>query len=326
MHTNVEGAAPVRLGRAAPVRLGYVAQSLTLGVSAGHTCRVANATSANLEALTALNLLELEQLLLFNEGRGIEVFRIGSSLVPLASHPVNRIRWWKTFAADFARIGAIAARSRQRLSLHPSPAGASLASRHPHVRAAAVKELRYATRLLDLLGQDANARVVVHVGGAAPDRPSALSTAHRFLDEMPDDARRRITIEHDDRVWTAREVLPLAREHGLPFLADTLHNAVLPSTPPLSTRALLRAASSTWTALGLRPKHHLASQKEGARPGAHSDLIDPADYAAAIAALPVPGDFMLEAKSKDLALFALDPRRAQALAPDEAAAAGPVDP
>ncbi len=287
-------------------RLGYVAQSRVLDLSASHTCRLAGATPGRLEALVAENLAELEQLLLYNEAHGIEVFRIGSSLVPLASHPVARgVKWWRTFGRDFAHLGRIAARSHQRLSLHPSPAGASLASARPSVREAAVEELRYGTRVLDLLGQDGHGRVVVHVGGAAPDRHTALESAHLFLDELPDDAKRRLVIEHDDVVWSAREVFPLAWEHGLPFLADTLHNAVLPSVPEVSLRELFALADRTWHALGLRPKHHLASQDEGKRAGRHADRILPADYFAAVAALENPADFMLEAKEKDLALFAL---------------------
>jgi UV DNA damage endonuclease len=286
-------------------RLGYVANCLTLGITASHTCRVANATPRRLAELVALNLEELERILLFNEARGIEVFRIGSSLVPLASHPVNRTRWWRTFARDFERIGKIAARSRQRLSMHPSPAGASLASVHPHVREAAVAELQYATRVLDLLGQGPDARVVLHLGGAAPDRASALEASRRFLDAMPADARRRIAIEHDDRFWTAREVLPIARAHGVPFVADQLHNAVLPSDPPLATRELFDAAAPTWRALGLRPKYHIASQRPGAKPGAHADEISARDWRDIADSLRQPADLMLEAKGKDLALFAL---------------------
>lgn len=287
------------------IRLGYVASCLTRGIGASHTTRVANATRRRLDELIALNLAELEQILLFNEAHGIHVFRIGSSLVPLASHPVNRNRWWKTFERDLARIGKIALRSNQRLSLHPSPAGASLASMHQRVRNAAVAELEYATRVLDLLGQDANARVVVHVGGAAPERPTAIESAHIFLDEMPNDARRRLVIEHDDRVWTALETLPLAREHGLPMLADTLHNAVLPSDPVIDTRELLRLADATWHALGLRPKIHIASQRANAPRGAHTDRIALADYRAFLQAVQSPTDVMIEAKDKDLALFEL---------------------
>lgn len=287
------------------LQLGYVANCLTLGLGASHTCRVANATPARLEEIVALNLQELEQILLFNASRGIRVFRIGSSLVPLASHPVNQTQWWRTFARDFEQVGRIAQRSGQRLSMHPSPAGASLASARESVRTASIAELRYSTRVLDLLGQGPDARVVTHVGGAAPDRETALAAAHRFLEAMPDDARRRLVVEHDDRVWSAREVLPLAREHGLPFLADTLHNAVLPSTPKLSTRELLRAAVKTWQALGLRPKHHLASQKTDGRPGAHAERILPADWRRLAAAAEHSADVMLEAKDKDLALFAL---------------------
>jgi UV DNA damage endonuclease len=146
---------------------------------------------------------------------------------------------------------------------------------------------------------------VLHLGGAAPDRATALDTARRFLDTMPDDSRRRIAIEHDDRIWRAREVLPVAREAGVPFVADQLHNAVLPSDRPLSTRELFDLAAQTWYALGLRPKYHIASQKPGAKPGAHDDGIHPEDWSEIAGSLHHPADLMLEAKGKDLALFAL---------------------
>ncbi|MDI3282600.1 UV DNA damage repair endonuclease UvsE [Polyangium sp. 15x6] len=300
-------------------RLGYVAQCLSLKIGASHTCRVANATPARLLDLIAQNLAELEQILLFNEKHGIQVFRIGSSLVPLASHPVNELHWWKHFARDFDEIGAIARRSGQRLSMHPSPAGASLASARPEVRLAAEKELLYSTRVLDMLGQGPEARVVLHVGGAAPDRATAMDAAHRMLDALPDDARRRIAVEHDDRTWSAREVFPLARAHGLPFLADPLHNAVLPSDPVVPIDELFRMANTTWLPLGLRPKHHLASQKKDGPPGAHADYIDPKDYREAVAALELPSDFMIEAKQKDLALFRLQRTRLEPAKPKRAA-------
>ncbi|WP_373048616.1 UV DNA damage repair endonuclease UvsE [Vulgatibacter sp.] len=305
-------------------RLGYVANCLTLGIGASHTTRLANATPERLEALIEQNLEELERILLFNEAYGIEVYRITSALVPFASHPVNRLQWWKTFRRGFDRCAAVAERSGQRLSLHPSPAGASLASARAEVRANAVEELRYATRVLDLLGQDGHGRVVLHLGGAAPDRQTALGSADRFLREMPDDARRRIAIEHDCRVWTAREVHPLAQAHRLPFLADNLHNNVKGSEPPLTTRELFRLSAQSWRAIGLRPKYHLASQKAGGKPGAHADFISAADWYDVLDALEEPADFMLEAKEKDRALFALRRLAGKGATPPEAEAEAPA--
>ena len=286
-------------------RLGYVANCLSIELGASHTCRLAGATSERLEALIEQNLAELEQILLFNEAKGIELFRIGSSLIPFASHPVNKLEWWRKYARDFDRLGHIARRSRQRLSLHPSPAAASLTSVHQRVRDAAIAELRYGASVLDLLGQGPEARVVMHLGGAAPSRPEALENGHRMLDTMPEELRNRIVIEHDDKTWSAREVAPLAREHGLPWLADNLHNFIKPSEPELPLAELLRESAASWRALDLRPKFHLASQKPGGRPGAHSDRIDPSDFRAVVEALDGPADLMLEAKDKDLALFAL---------------------
>jgi UV DNA damage endonuclease len=287
-------------------RLGYVANCLSLGgIGASHTTRLALLDTGRLEQLVAMNLQELEQILLFNEAQGVHVYRIGSSLVPFASHPLVTARWWETFREDFEHLGRIARRSGQRLSMHPSPAGASLSSRRPEVRTAALRELSYCRTVLDLLGAGPEARAVIHVGGAAPSREEALAQAHRSLEEMPEDLKRRLVIEHDDVTWSAREVLPLAREHGVPMLADTLHNAVLPSDPVMPVDELLREASATWHALGLRPKHHLASQRPGGRRGNHDDRIHPGDFIAAVRAMETPMDFMLEAKEKDLAVFEL---------------------
>lgn len=136
---------------------------------------------------------------------------------------------------------------------------------------------------------------------------------------MPDEAGRRLAIEHDDRTWSALEVMPLASDHGLPFVADTLHNSVLPSTPALSTRELLSLASKTWHRLGLRPKHHLASQQQGGKPGAHADRIQVADWRELVRSAEHAADVMLEAKDKDLALFAL--RRVRLKTPREHAPA-----
>lgn len=298
----------------ATYRLGYVANCLTLGVGASHTCRLASATESTLDWLIAQNLSELEQILLFNEEHGIEVFRIGSSLIPFASHPVNPYPWWETWRQDFEHLARIARRSRQRLSMHPSPAGASLTSVHARVREAALAELRYSARVLELLEQGPESRVVLHLGGAAPDRPTALDNARRMVNAMPEDLRQRIVLEHDDKVWSARETLALARASGLPMLADNLHNDILPSEPVMPLEELLRESTASWRALDLRPKFHLASQRPDSRPGAHSDRVDPRDFRAVVAALTGPADLMIEAKDKDLALFALR-QEAEALEP-----------
>ncbi|AKJ03502.1 UV DNA damage endonuclease [Archangium gephyra] len=231
-------------------RLGYVANCLSLGLGASHTCRLAGATPQRLEELIALNLSELEQILLFNEAHGIELFRIGSSLIPFGSHPVNTLPWWKKWARDFDRLGHIARRSRQRLSLHPSPAAASLTSVHQRVRDAAIAELRYGARVLDLLGQGPEARVVLHLGGAAPSRPEALDNARRMLDAMPEELRNRLVIEHDDKIWSAREVAPWPGSMGCPGSRTTCTTSSSPPPPRCRWRsccASRRPRGARWT-------------------------------------------------------------------------------
>jgi UV DNA damage repair endonuclease len=37
----------------------------------------------------------------------VRVFRLSSNLVPLASHPVNRLRWWDAAGERLAGVGAL---------------------------------------------------------------------------------------------------------------------------------------------------------------------------------------------------------------------------
>jgi UV DNA damage endonuclease len=285
-------------------RLGFVASVLSEDISASRTCRLKNATPCRIRELVAENLAALDRIVTFLDRRRILLYRITSNLIPYASHGVNAVAWWDEFAPQLRAIGARLREVGVRVSTHPGQFTVLNSPTAAIVRAA-VSELEYHARLLDAIGADRSAKIVLHLGGlyggtetAAIDRFCAAAS------DLPDDVRRRLVVENDDRLFDAEAALSAGRRIGVPVVFDWLHHNAHPSRAPLAE--LLPEIFATWSHEDGRPKVHLSSQAPGAPSGAHADYIDVADALAFFAIIPPqPFDCMLEAKQKDRALLKL---------------------
>jgi len=285
------------VSEAAGLRLGYACVN-TLLPSAARTLRLANVTPARLRELIASNLDALEAILRWNEAHGIEIFRLTSNLIPLASHPANTLAWWEEFAGRFDELGRMIERSRARLSTHPGQYTV-LSSANPLVVAAAAAELGYHDRLLTALGLDRSHKIVLHVGSGSADAPAAgerFATAYAHLSEG---VRARLVIENDER-WSLERVLELARPLRVPVVFDVFHHQLAPSLPQLDTREAVLAAAETWQAEDGRPEVHFSTQDPEKRPGAHAPTLDLEAFAAFMRdAGDLPLDCILEVKDKE---------------------------
>lgn len=276
------------------MKLGYPCENLTLGATTNRSLRLASLSPERAREKAEANLRDLERILRWNAERGFALFRIGQGLIPFASHPRFPYDWEAAHAAELARLGALARALGQRLSMHPGQY-VNPASPTPEVVERSLAELRYSARVLKLLGAE-DGVLVLHLGGVYGERERA---AARFVEKLRDEGEvlRYLALEHDERLWTAEEVLRVAERLGVPLVIDTLHHALNPGR--LSLAEALRLAFPTWRG---RPKVHLASQDPAKRPGAHAFEILPEDLHALLEALPGPADVMLEAKGKELAL------------------------
>jgi UV DNA damage endonuclease len=285
-------------------RLGFVASVLTENLSTSRTCRLRNATSDRIRELIRENLTALDEVASFLERRRIGLYRISSNLIPFASHPVNTVSWWEEYAETFTRIGARLRALGARVSTHPGQYTVLNSPQAPVVRAA-VSELAYHARLLDVLGADTTSKIVVHVGGLyAGSERLAMDRFVAAAHGLPETVRRRLVVENDDRIFDAEEVLAVGRAAGVPVVFDWLHHRANPCRR--AVQDVLFGIFETWTAADGRPKVHLSSQTPGAPVGAHARFIDVQDVLAFLEiAPPVPFDCMLEAKEKDRALLKL---------------------
>ena len=60
----------------------------------------------------------------------------------------------------------------------------------------------------------------IHGGGAYGDKPLALSRFAQNLNHLSNGARHRLTIENDDRVYTAHDLLSLCKSESIPLVYD----------------------------------------------------------------------------------------------------------
>ncbi|CAN5291311.1 UV DNA damage repair endonuclease UvsE [soil metagenome] len=287
------------------IRLGYPAQNLGLPETTNRTLRLASLIDVDrLKGIVRKNIAGLRNILHWNAERGIWLFRMGQDLVPFASHPAFPYDWTAEHGGELREAGELARTLGIRLSMHPGQY-IQPASPRPGVAARGIEELRYVTRVFDLMGAE-DAVTVLHIGGGYGDKPG---TAARFVEVMSPQTEilRYLALENDERVWTAFETVETARSLGIPAITDSLHHNLNPDG--LSLREALDLSLPTWEKRGTRPKLHLSSQDREKRPGAHAYSIDSLDLEALFSALDGrEADVVVEAKGKEQALAAMGVR------------------
>jgi len=278
------------------MRIGYPCINRTLECT-NRTFRLASYSTERLYHTISRNLDCLGAILAFNRSHGILFFRITSDLIPFASHPVCTADWPGEFQGQFSSIGRFIRDHGMRISMHPDQL-VVLNTKDPGVLERSVNELRYHARVLDLLGLDSTAKIQVHLGGVYGDRESAIE---RFVEVYPtlDPAiRRRLVIENDDRLYSARDCMRVSAETGVPVLFDFFHHRVNPS--PGNLLDLLGEIARTWRGVDGLPMADYSSQAEGMRRGNHAKTLDVDDFLLLLEETwEYDFDLMLEIKDKE---------------------------
>jgi UV DNA damage endonuclease len=245
------------------------------------------------------------------DANDLRVFRMSSSTVPYGTHPdLPELHYERQIAEcepALAELGAKARRLGLRLSTHPGQYSV-LNSVDPTVAAKARADVKQDALLLDALGTGPDAVVVIHVGALAGDRDAALRRFVESYELLSERARRRLAVEHDDRLFDVADVLELHRMTGCTTVYDHHHHRCHPA-PGYDAAAAIAATSATWPK-GIRPKVHLSSPRTELRPDGkpprleqHADFVTPWDLEELLTAAHREIDVMLEAKAKDLAVL-----------------------
>jgi len=270
----------------------------------------------------SVSLAYLRDIFTYLDRQQIRFYRMAGQLAPYVTHPGLPAfhRQIDECDTDLASTGDLVRQYGLRVTLHPAHYIQLNAPEDWQVNRAR-EELAVSALLLDAMGLDCDAVIVVHVGGVYGDAGAGRERfVARFL-ALPERVRRRLALEHDDRRYSFDDALWIHRRTGIPVVLDTLHLCCL--NPAGRTLAeALPVALATWPE-GRRPKVHVSSPRTALRivrgplgerlqpplPNQHSDFIDPfvfVDLLRLAERLRVrPFDAMLEAKAKDLAVLRL---------------------
>jgi len=269
----------------------------SVGCTSASTFRLSSWSDNRFKETVGHNLACLERILQWNIEHDIYFFRITSNLVPFASHPICSIDWKTLFSEKFARIGSFIKGSGIRVSMHPGQYTV-LNSNREDVVERSILELEYHTEVLDLMNQDADAKIVLHVGGVYGSKSKAMNRFARVYQNLSDSVKRRLIIENDERNYTVEDCIAVNEITGIPVVMDNLHHDANNSGERFSSA--FDAVKKTWRTGDGLPIIHYSSQEPDGRPGKHAVSIDTQHFESFLHSLRrYEMDVMLEVKDKE---------------------------
>lgn len=257
------------------MKIGYYCKNWSLDLSGGRSFETSSYSEERLMRMVESNLQSLERILHFNAAHNLLIYRISSHLVPHASNPVCQFDWQEHFAEDFMRIGEFIRKNNIRICMHPDQL-TYINTRDEAIFEKSALEILYHTQVLDLMGLDMSAKIILHVGGIYGDKEKSLERFAERFNRLHEAITNRLVIENDERNYDVKDCLALHEMTGVPVLLDTLHNEINTSNIPLGQ--ILKLVSKTWDASDGLPIIEYSEQWPGERVGRHSQSISVSQF------------------------------------------------
>lgn len=297
------------------IRFGFVAMAVSLSnASPSQTMTVSNfqklpdreAALRKITRIASSNLMNSLRILRHAVASGVHVYRFSSKLIPLFGHELTS-EWdfLRYLAKDFAELGDFIKEKKVRVSFHPDHY-TLLNSPKQEILSHSIEDLMRHVDLFEAMKLDTRSKLVMHVGGGYKDKQKSMERFAENWSQVPDSIRERITLENDDRTFSAMETLQLCKKVQVPMVLDVHHDKC--NTEGTDLRDLAEPIFKTWDDTGIPPKIHISSPKSESDFRSHNDYINPDDllpFLALIRELDQDLDIMIEAKQKDEALFRL---------------------
>ena len=284
------------------IGLGYPCINTTIGCTAGSGFRLRNYSDEKETVSVDANLTCLEKMLRYNAEKGLLFFRIGSGLVPFASHPACRYDWKKHFAGRLEKVGALALEKGIRISIHPDQF-VLINSPRRKVVLNSISELAYACHLLEAMKLGPDAKVQIHIGGGYGNKKKSMGNFIREYLSLPQMIKKRLVIENDHKIYSLADALEIHSRVGLPVLFDSFHHECLSAGETL--REALGLASATWRKKDGPLMCDYSQARPGAARGTHADSINLDRFREFMeTAQDYDMDIMLEIKNKQKSALA----------------------
>jgi UV DNA damage endonuclease len=231
--------------------------------------------SEQLQKIAAIcfhNAKSLKQALEYCHQNGIGSFRVNSQILPLKTHPqvgyeAENLPNGKDVIQALIDCGTIAKKNNIRMLFHPDQF-VVLSSPDKQVVENSLREIEYQAEISEWINADV---INIHGGGRYESKTEALKRFTNHFLQLSASAKKRLTIENDDVVYTPSDLLPLCRELSIPFVYDVHHHRCLKDE--LTIEEATDLAIATWNR---EPLFHISSPKYGwqeKKCRSHNDFI-----------------------------------------------------
>ena len=290
------------------VRLGYVAISKALDITTSSTITYTNYEKENfpidkLFSIINNNLDSLEKIITYNIKNNIHFYRLTSKLIPLATHNKVNFDYINTFKDKYTHIGKLID-NNIRVDTHPDQY-AVLNSVSKKIVDNTIEILEYHYQVLNALNIK-NKIIILHIGSSAGGKKAAITRFINNFNKLPNYIKKCIAIENDDKIFNIIDTLYLCNKLNIPMVLDYHHYICNNIGEKLED--YIKDILNTWK--NINPKFHFSSSKSKLKKEfrSHHDYIDIDEFIKFLNILKPYNknvDIMLEAKSKDDALFRL---------------------
>lgn len=242
------------------------------------------------------------KILEWNVTHNIFMYRMSSNIVPLATHELNDIEWWKdSEVLRYSKlIREIISKYNVQVSFHPDQF-CVLNSPSNDVIRNSYDILKYHYKLCKML----NCKILIlHVGGAYGDKAKSIDRFKFVFSRLPKQLQDMIYLENDDKSYNVEETLKLCQDIKRPMILDFHHDRCLPSNRELEY--YIDSILETWKVTDQEPKCHLSSSRDLVKVvREHSDNVTELDYKSCLDVTGNRFNIMLECKNKEKSVLNL---------------------
>ena len=291
------------------IRLGYVALSKTIDVTSSHSFNYSSFLKSNedyqkLDQVIELNLNSLDQIINYKIKNNIHFYRISSNLIPLASMSKVSFDYVNKFMRLYDQIGSNINKHNIRVDMHPDQFTV-LNSTKKEVLENTFEILKYHYNVLEALHVKEKV-LILHIGSNVFGKKASINRFINNFNKLPSNIKNCIVVENDDKVFNIVDTLELCTKINRPMVLDFHH--YICNKDNICIQDYYEKIFSTWK--NINPKIHFSSPKAKTKKDmrSHHDYINSDEFISFIEEikhLNFDIDIMLEAKSKDEALFKL---------------------
>lgn len=209
------------------------------------------------------NVSNLLKMLPVIRKNGIKLFRISSSMFPLADQVDNSLWNNEDIKSTLRKAGDFIKSNNMRVSTHPGQF-CVLSSDSDKVVENSNKELEVHAWLFDSMGLDASPYYAINIHGGKGDRISLLIDRIKSLSPS---VKNRLTLENDESSYSVEDLLQVHNATNVPIVFDTHHHTF--NEGNLSMNDAFELSSLTWG--NIKPLQHISNTEPHLMNGSFTD-------------------------------------------------------